>query len=165
MTAHHWWSQITHHFPWPALYHPHLHGPGGQQRVWLNWWAERWSLVVVRSCVASTLYVAHPSWRPGQEIKAQQPCPHTPLGQRPPRWMACQPLSTLPVYSTINLEMSGFPHWTTFRFSGAVRERWQLLPALSTTNPWVGVYVWRGGRWGIFTTFVSWRWKDSWPLL
>lgn len=107
---------------------------------------ERWSLVVVRDCVASTLSVTHLSWRPGQEIKAQQLCPCTPLGQRPQRWMACQPLSTTPVYSTINLEMSGFPHWTIFRFSGAVRERWQLLPRCVC----VCVFEKEGG-WSVFT--------------
>lgn len=120
---------------------------------------ERWSLVVVRDCVASTLSVTHLSWRPGQEIKAQQLCPCTPLGQRPQRWMACQPLSTTPVYSTINLEMSGFPHWTIFRFSGAVRERWQLLPRC------VCVCLKRRGDGVFLPTFVSRRWTDSWPLL
>lgn len=37
--------------------------------------------------------------------------------------------------------MSGFPRWTTFRFSGAVREQWQLLPASSTANLWVDACV------------------------
>lgn len=81
--------------------------------------------------------------------------------------MACQPLSTSPVYLTINLEMSGFPCWTTFRFSGAVGERQPLL-ALSTTLLWVCVCVCvceeKSRGWSIFSHFC-WVEMDIWPLL
>lgn len=92
--------------------------------VWLNQWAERWRLggggggerlCCLRPLWNSSIMVAQTGNQSTAALSTDAigPVPATMNGLS----AALKDAS----YSTINFKMSGFPHWTTFWFSGAVR--------------------------------------------